>query len=72
MINSINRHFNLHCHTHVVFFFRLFIEAVTSIDIIKPLLFNIDFPGSSAGKESAYNAGNPGSIPGQEDQLEKG
>ena len=23
-----------------------------------------DFPGSSAGKESACNAGNPGSIPG--------
>ena len=22
------------------------------------------FPGSSAGKESAYNAGDPGSIPG--------
>ena len=27
--------------------------------------FAIDvFPGSSAGKESAYNAGDPGSIPG--------
>ena len=23
-----------------------------------------DFPGSSAGKESACNAGDPGSIPG--------
>ena len=30
------------------------------------------FPGSSAGKESAYNAGDPGSIPGGEDPLEKG
>ena len=24
----------------------------------------MDFPGSSAGKESAYNAGDPGFIPG--------
>ena len=29
------------------------------------------FPGGSGGKESAYNAGNPSSIPGQEDPLEK-
>ena len=31
-----------------------------------------DFPGGSDGKESACNAGDPGSIPGQEDPLEKG
>ena len=30
------------------------------------------FPGGSAGKESACNAGHPGSIPGHEDPLEKG
>ena len=31
------------------------------------------FPDSSVGKESACNAGDPGgSIPGQEDVLEKG
>ena len=30
------------------------------------------FPDSSVGKESACNAGHPGSIPGQEDLLEKG
>ena len=30
------------------------------------------FPGSSAGKESTCNAGDPGSILGQEDSLEKG
>ena len=30
----------------------------------------MDFPGGSDGKMSAYNAGDPGSIPGQED-LEK-
>ena len=29
-------------------------------------------PYSSGGKESACNAGNPGSIPGSEDPLEKG
>ena len=30
------------------------------------------FPDSSAGKESACNAGHPGSIPGLEEPLEKG
>ena len=30
------------------------------------------FPDSSVGKESACNAGDPGSIPGREDPLEKG
>ena len=30
------------------------------------------FPGSSAGKELACNAGDPSSIPGWEDPLEKG
>ena len=30
------------------------------------------FPGSSAGKESAYNAGDPGSIPGSESSLGEG
>ena len=30
------------------------------------------FPGSSAGKESACNAGDPGSIPGSERSLGEG
>ena len=30
------------------------------------------FPHSSAGNESVYNAGDPGSIPGSERSLEKG
>ena len=34
--------------------------------------FYQDFPGGSDGTESAYNAGDLGSIPGQEDPLEKG
>ena len=29
------------------------------------------FPGGSEGKASAYNVGDPGSIPGWEDPLEK-
>ena len=32
----------------------------------------LDFPCGSAGKESACNAGDLGSIPGLEDPLEKG
>ena len=31
-------------------------------------MLQIGFPGSSAGKESACNAGDPGSIPGSERQ----
>ena len=30
------------------------------------------FPGGSDGRKSACNARDPGSIPGQEDPLEKG
>ena len=29
------------------------------------------FPCSSVGKESAYNAGDPGSTPGSEDPMEE-
>ena len=32
----------------------------------------LGFPGSSAGKESACNAGDPSSIPESRDALEKG
>ena len=32
----------------------------------------LGFPGGSDGKESACNEGDPGSIPGSEDPLEKG
>ena len=32
----------------------------------------LGFPGGSAGKESACNSGDLGSIPGWEDPLEKG
>ena len=32
-------------------------------NIMKSLIFCLDFPGGSDGKVSAYNAGDPGSIP---------
>ena len=34
--------------------------------------FHLGFPGGLAGKESTYNAGDEGLIPGLEDSLEKG
>ena len=34
--------------------------------------YSVGFPGGSDSKESACNAGNPGSIPDQEAPLEKG
>ena len=38
---------------------------------LEPLSFG-GFPHSSAGEESAFNAGDPGSVSGREDPLEKG
>ena len=35
------------------------------------LYVSIDFPGGSEGKASAYNEGDPGSIPGLGRSLEK-
>ena len=35
------------------------------------ILYYLGFPGGSDGKESACNKGDPGSIPGREDPLEK-
>ena len=37
----------------------------------KKLPQNLGFPGGSDGKESACSAGDPGSIPGWKDPLEK-
>ena len=39
-------------------------KGVCQASILPPCLFNLDFPGGSDGKESAYNVGDPGSIPG--------
>ena len=38
---------------------------------IAALFILTDFPGGSHGKASAYNVGDPGSIPGSEGSLEK-
>ena len=35
-----------------------------SLNLVLVRLFMKDFPGGSDGKASAYNAGDPGSIPG--------
>ena len=40
--------------------------------IIPQFLFKYDFAGGSDGQESAYSAGDPGSVLDQEDPLEKG
>ena len=37
----------------------------------EPLYIFLGFPDNSVGKESACNAGDPGSIPAWEDLLEK-
>ena len=34
-------------------------------------MYTLGFPGGSVSKESACNAGDPGSIPGSGDPLEK-
>ena len=36
------------------------------------LLTKVSLSGGSDGKEAVYSAGDPGSIPGWEDPLEKG
>ena len=40
-------------------------------DCHMPAFCSKGFPGSSVGKVSVCNAGDPGSIPGLEDPLEK-
>ena len=49
---------------------------VSSLPTLSFFSFNfwpyLNFSGDSDGKESACNAGDPGSIPGSEDPLEKG
>ena len=46
--------------------------AVLHRVILKECLVSMDFPGGSNSKESACNVGDLGSIPGQEEPLEKG
>ena len=46
-------------------------ELDTTEQLSLSLHFHLGFPHRSVGKESARSAGDPGSIPGQEDPLEK-
>ena len=46
--------------------FHLFSPDVVYFNLFLSFSFFIDFPGGSDGKASAYNAGDPGSIPGLE------
>ena len=39
-------------------------SVIKSLSFVIPSLFQKGFPDSSVGKESACNAGDPGSIPG--------
>ena len=47
-----------------------FLECVWNIYVYESTV-NGGFPGGSGGKESAFNSGDPGSIPGLKDPLEK-
>ena len=47
-------------------------KLVKNVQYRKLYLLPIFFPDSSVGKEYACNAGDPSSITGQEDPLEKG
>ena len=57
----------------------MFYIYIVNYTFVKRLLYRFfhmvwtpkDFPGGSDGKASVYNAGDLGSIPGQEDPLEK-
>ena len=46
-------------------------ELDTTEQLSLSLHFQLGFPHRSVSKESACSAGDPGSIPGQEDPLEK-
>ena len=47
-------------------------DMATQAQTLLKLMKHVGFPASSADQESASNAGDPSSIPGSEDSLEKG
>ena len=51
---------------------RAYDLALRGWSVVVTFPFCSSFPDGSGGKESAYNAGDPGLIPGQEDPMEKG
>ena len=50
----------------------LFLPKMHNFNLIIRTYQRNPFPVGSEGKESAYNAGDPGLIPGREDSLEEG
>ena len=68
------------CKDYILFIFKTFpainiilnVYDRCSINICWPLMPCMGFPGGSNGKQSAGNAVDPGSIPSQEDSLERG
>ena len=60
-------HTHTHTHTHI----HICLYTYTSVIRIYIYIY-IDFPSGSDGKESAYNAGDLGSIPGLGRSLGKG
>ena len=49
-------------HLLVTLFANIFSHSVGCLFVV--FIISFDFPGGSDGKASAYNAGDPGSIPG--------
>ena len=48
------------------------LKFLISLSLSLAFILCLGFPGSSAGKASAYNVGDLGSIPGLEDSLGEG
>ena len=51
-------------HTYIHIYINLFFLEELLLLIFQVVSINMDFPDGSDGKASAYNAGDPGSIPG--------
>ena len=60
-------------YVEVCFFYSCFLEGfcLKSMLNFAKLCLYYDFSGGLDGKASAYNAGDPASIPGSEDPLKK-
>ena len=61
----------MHAYIYIYVYINLFFLEELLLLIFQVVSINMDFPGGSDGKASAYNAEDPGSIPGWEDPLEK-
>ena len=58
---SLSTHTHTHTHTHMT---ARLMRQLMEISFWLLTLLSLGFPGGSDGKESAYNSGDPGSIPG--------